>query len=178
MTEDFKVQPGIEEKSIPEELMGMPEADFARLAMTGFSNPAKIQVRVLTQILNASQETEIGKKYKFSAIRSVEDFQKQLPISEWSDVETYSERMADGEAELLFPGKAKQFVLTSGTTGNWFNCQTGRVAFPQDSIVPKFSTIRPDRICVAPFEYSFVSSNKGRNSGRFCFGYCPEQQYG
>jgi hypothetical protein len=118
MTEDFKVQPGIEEKSIPEELMGMPEADFARLAMTGFSNPAKIQVRVLTQILNASQETEIGKKYKFSAIRSVEDFQKQLPISEWSDVETYSERMADGEAELLFPGKAKQFVLTSGTTGN------------------------------------------------------------
>lgn len=118
MTEKFIEQPELEKKSIPEELLGMPDADFMRLAMTGFSNPAEIQGQVLKQILNASQETEIGKKYKFAGINSVEDFQKQIPITEWSDVEPYSERMADGETDLLFPGMAKQFVLTSGTTGN------------------------------------------------------------
>lgn len=118
MTEKFIEQPDLEKQRIPEELMGMSDADFARLAMTGFSNPAEIQEQVLKQILNASQETEIGKKYKFAGINSVEDFQKLIPISEWSDVEPYSDRMADGEIDLLFPGMAKQFVLTSGTTGN------------------------------------------------------------
>ena len=118
MTGKFIEQPELEKKSIPEELLGMPDADFMRLSMTGFSDPAEVQKKVLKQILNTSQETEIGKKYKFAGINSVEDFQKQIPISEWSDVEPYAERMADGETDLLFPGMAKQFVLTSGTTGN------------------------------------------------------------
>jgi hypothetical protein len=118
MTEKFIAQPELEKMSIPEELLGMSDADFMRLAMTGFSNPAQIQEQVLKQILNTSQETEIGKKYKFAEINSVEDFQKQIPITEWSDVEPYSERMANGETNLLFPGMAKQFVLTSGTTGD------------------------------------------------------------
>jgi hypothetical protein len=118
MTEKFIAQPELEKKCIPEELLGMPDADFMRLSMSGFSNPAEIQEQVLKQILKTSQETEIGKKYKFAEINSVEDFQTQIPIKEWSDVEPYSERMADGESDLLFPGMAKQFVLTSGTTGN------------------------------------------------------------
>jgi len=118
MTEKLIEQPELEKKSIPEALMEMADADFMRLSMTGFSNPAEIQERVLKQILTASRETEIGKKYKFAEINSVDDFQKQVPIIEWSDVEPYSNRMANGETDLLFPGMAKQFVLTSGTTGN------------------------------------------------------------
>ena len=103
--------------SIPESYWNV-DADFMRLAMTGFSNPAQLQEQVLKQILITSPRTEIGKKYKFAEINSVEDFQKQIPITEWSDVEPYSERMANGETDLLFPGVTKQFVLTSGTTGN------------------------------------------------------------
>ena len=118
MSDNLIVQPELKKKSIPEELLVMPDADFMRLAMTGFSNPAEIQEQVLKQILNASQETEIGKKYNFREILTVEDFQNRVPICEWCDVEPYSERMADGEPDLLFPGMAKQFVLTSGTTGN------------------------------------------------------------
>lgn len=118
MTEKSLEQPGWKEKSIPEKLMEMPDADFMQLAMTGYSNPAEVQEEVLKQILDFSQETEIGKKYKFKEILTLDDFQKRIPITEWSDVEPYSGRMANGESDLLFPGKTKQFVLTSGTTGN------------------------------------------------------------
>lgn len=98
--------------------MAMPDPDFARLSINGFDNPAAIQTQVLKQILTASAHTEYGNKHHFSAIKTVEEFQAQIPIIEWCDIEPYSDRMADGEKDLLFPGPAKEFVLTSGTTGN------------------------------------------------------------
>ena len=117
MTEKFMEQSALAKKVNPEELLAMADGDFMRLAMTGFTNPAEVQGQVLKQILAASRETEIGKKYQFAGITSVADFQQHVPISEWCDIEPYAERMADGATDLLFSGKAKQFVLSSGTTG-------------------------------------------------------------
>jgi hypothetical protein len=107
-------------RSIPEWLKSLSDQDFARLAMTGFSNPARIQEQVLKQIIETSYNTEFGRKYNFRDIHTIDDFQNRVPVCEWKDVEPYAERMADGETDILFPGLPKIFVLTSGTTGNKF----------------------------------------------------------
>ena len=105
-------------KSIPELLTGMPDKDFSRLTVEGFSGCAEIQSLVLKQILECSRNTEYGQKHKFKDIHSTGDFQDNIPVTDWNDVAPYSDRMAEGETDLLFPGRPKTFILTSGTSGN------------------------------------------------------------
>lgn len=102
--------------TVPESISQMSNNDFVRLAMGGFSNPEEVQKLVLKQIIESAKDTEFGKKYHFQEIKSIEDFQNKIPISEWNDYGTYTERMADGEADILFPGKTKIFLVTTGTT--------------------------------------------------------------
>ena len=44
-------------------------------------------------------------------------FRERIPILSWKDFEPYSDRLVRGEKDLLFPGKAQFFTLTSGTSG-------------------------------------------------------------
>ena len=106
-----------EHLAIPDLLKRMSDQEFARLAMNGFSDPEEIQNLVLMQILGQAGHTEIGKKHHFDGIKSVADFRRQLPITTWADYEPFVDRLADGEPDLLFPGKAKVFIVTSGTSG-------------------------------------------------------------
>lgn len=76
------------------------------------------QKAVLLSILNEAKDTEIGKKYDFDEIDSIEEFQKNIPIMEYEDISESVERMALGEEDILFKGKTLFFISTSGTTGN------------------------------------------------------------
>jgi hypothetical protein len=67
-------------------------------------------------ILNA-QNTRFGKKHNFLKIRSVKDFQKQVPISHYVDLKDDIKDMLDGESNILWPGKTKYFAKSSATTG-------------------------------------------------------------
>ena len=78
----------------------------------------KTQEDVLKGILGLAAGTEIGKRYSFADIDSIEAFQEKVPVLDYPDIEDYIERMADGEESLLFPGRTEYFISTSGTTGN------------------------------------------------------------
>ncbi len=71
----------------------------------------------LEHILDYAKDTEIGKKYGFSHIKTIEDFRRQIPITSYDDYEPYIERLKNGESNVLFPGKTISFADTSGTTG-------------------------------------------------------------
>ncbi len=107
--------PDFDKYSLPELLKKMPDPEFLRLAMTGFSDPARIQETVLKQILRASADTETGRKYGFGNISSIDEFRERVPISDWHDYETIVDRLAEGAEDILFPGRAQVFVKTSGT---------------------------------------------------------------
>ena len=76
------------------------------------------QEKTLLEIVKQAKNTEYGIKHNFSNIKSIDDFQKEVPISEYDEFEDYIERMADGAKNLLFPGLTNFFISTSGTTGN------------------------------------------------------------
>ena len=44
-----------------------------------------LQYRLLTELIKENQNTEYGKKYGFSGIRTVQDFRKKVPLSEYDD---------------------------------------------------------------------------------------------
>ena len=81
------------------------------------TDPLSVQERLLLDILQSAESCEIGRLHDFGSIRSVKEFQQRMPLTDWHDVEPYSDRMVAGAEDLLFPGRPQQFVKTSGTTG-------------------------------------------------------------
>jgi len=71
----------------------------------------------LFKILKANCKSEIGIKYNFQEIKSIEQFKRQVPLTEYNDYENYIMRMASGEKNILTSDDIQYFGHTSGTTG-------------------------------------------------------------
>lgn len=67
-------------------------------------------------ILKHAQNSQIGRKEAFADIRTIHDFQKKLPITEYSDYTMYIEQMKKGDKDIQYNGETVSFVATSGTT--------------------------------------------------------------
>lgn len=80
-------------------------------------DPLREQRRVLLEYLTRNSNTEYGKKYDFSKIRSIEEYRARVPIVDYENVRSYTERMASGERNLLTAEAPVFFGRTSGTTG-------------------------------------------------------------
>jgi hypothetical protein len=78
---------------------------------------AEIQTQFLRSLLQAHQDTEFGRQYHFSSIKTIEDFRAQVPIQPYSAFEPYIQRMADGETHILTAEPVIHFNITSGSTG-------------------------------------------------------------
>ena len=65
------------------------------------------------------RHTEIGKKWRFSDINTVEDFRQILPLTKYEDYQPYIKRIVEnGEQNLLTSEPVAQFAPSSGTTGH------------------------------------------------------------
>lgn len=82
------------------------------------NHPEATQREVLQDLVTAAQYTEIGKKYGFSALFTVKEFKKRVPIHEYNDLKPYIERMMNGEENLLWNTPVKWFAKSSGTTSD------------------------------------------------------------
>ena len=80
------------------------------------NDPMASQRKVLFEYLGRNKDTEYGKLYDFSGIRSIEEYQKRVPMSDCDVLRPYLERMTKGENSLLTVDKPIFFGLTSGTT--------------------------------------------------------------
>lgn len=89
----------------------------ARLFENATKNPIKHQRRLLLKYLARNKNTEYGKKYNFSKIRSIKDYRLLVPLSDSETIFPYVERMKKGENNILTKDKVIFFGLTSGTTG-------------------------------------------------------------
>lgn len=80
-------------------------------------NAEEVNEAILLKILKRNSKSEIGKKYNFHNIKSINDYKEQIPISYYSDYEKYIDRMAMGEKNILVSEDIEYFGHTSGTTG-------------------------------------------------------------
>ena len=72
---------------------------------------------VLSNIISRNKETEIGKKWNFQSIKTLEDYRNNVPLTDYEDYRPYIERMVEkGEDNLLTIGKVVYYSPTSGTT--------------------------------------------------------------
>ena len=80
------------------------------------SNPVETQQKVFNDLIRQAKETQFGKDHHFNAIKTFEDFAKQVPIRDYEDLKPYVDRVVKGEEDILWKGKPLYFAKTSGTT--------------------------------------------------------------
>ena len=80
------------------------------------SNPVETQQRVFTDLIRQAKNTQFGKHHHFDAIKTFEDFSKNVPIRDYEALKTYVDRVVQGEENILWKGKPLYFAKTSGTT--------------------------------------------------------------
>jgi hypothetical protein len=80
-------------------------------------NSREVNEKVLFKILKLNCKSEIGIKFNFKDIKSIDSFKKQVPLTEYLYYENYIERMANGERKVLISDDVEYFGHTSGTTG-------------------------------------------------------------
>jgi len=88
----------------------------ARFFEKATTDPLLFQERVLMEYISRNKNTEYGRKYNFSKIRSIEDYRRNVPMSDSESIASYIDRMKRGEQNILTVDKPIFFATTSGTT--------------------------------------------------------------
>ncbi len=80
-------------------------------------HPMELTTQLLMKLLDDNKDTEYGKKYDFANIKTIEDYQKKVPVVTYDDIAPYLERMMEGERNILTAYGYDHFNETSGTVG-------------------------------------------------------------
>ena len=68
-------------------------------------------------IIRDNADTEFGRKYGFSDIRSIDEYRARVPLSEYKDHEAFIKRMRAGEKNILTAYPVVSYCLSSGSMG-------------------------------------------------------------
>jgi hypothetical protein len=78
--------------------------------------PVPTQMKVFHGLVRDAVDTEFGKNHHFHLIKTVSDFQKNVPVRDYEDLKGYIEKIKLGQENILWKGKPLYFAKTSGTT--------------------------------------------------------------
>ncbi len=81
------------------------------------AHPHKFQDAIFQNLINKGKGTEFGKERNFETIKTHQDYIREVSLQSFEDIRPYMERVIAGEKNVLWPGKPKYIVGTSGTTG-------------------------------------------------------------
>lgn len=76
----------------------------------------KDQQELLLDLVKTAKKTLFGREHQFEAIKSIEDFQKNVPVADYEDLKPYIEKVKKGQSKILWPDLPEYFAKTSGTT--------------------------------------------------------------
>ena len=81
-------------------------------------DPVKAQKNTLKKIVKRSRNSEIGKKFDFKNIHSIDDYRAKVPLSKYVDYENYVDRMIENkEKNLMYTGANVRYCSSSGSVG-------------------------------------------------------------
>ncbi|MCO6460173.1 MAG: GH3 auxin-responsive promoter family protein [Saprospiraceae bacterium] len=95
----------------------------ANLLKRPLKDPSATQREVLIQLLIKAQHTAFGKQHRFSSIiynnNPVEQFRLSVPIFDYDRIyDAWWHRLLDCEPDVTWPGRVRNFALSSGTSGS------------------------------------------------------------
>lgn len=85
----------------------------ARLHAQG--NGVAQQTATLRTLLGQFEKTEFGRQHSLGARTSYDVFRQAVPLRASADFREWTQRMAGGAADVLWPGRCARFVYTAGT---------------------------------------------------------------
>lgn len=81
----------------------------------------ELQLKQLRGLLKCARNTEIGRKYDFSGILDSDDlyaaYAAKVPTCAYEEIRADVMRMIDGERDILWPGRCRNYAQSSGTSG-------------------------------------------------------------
>jgi len=77
----------------------------------------EVQEQFLHDLLQAYQGTVLGQEYRVGEIKTIDQFREQVPVLPYSSYEPYTERIAQGEPNILTPDPVVYLNTSSGSTG-------------------------------------------------------------
>ncbi|GAA5818791.1 MAG: GH3 auxin-responsive promoter family protein [Methanobrevibacter sp. CfCl-M3] len=134
-------------RSIPESLNELNELKLYGKFQEFLKDPYKVQKETLFDILKYGKSSEFGIKYSFDEIKSIEEFQKNVSISNYSDYLDDIEKMKKGKSDILFNGSTHSFVVSSGTTGHMKYFPDSERGILTKNLVMKLRSIQLTKIC-------------------------------
>jgi len=111
------------------------------------------QEKWLFECIGRNKGTDYGRKYNFGQIKTIIDYQKQVPIVSYQDISTYIESIAKGGSNCLFAEEAIAFERTSGST-----CNQKLIPYSQESIIDFRRAILP-WLSALTEQYKIISGN-------------------
>ncbi|MCB9201434.1 MAG: GH3 auxin-responsive promoter family protein [Flavobacteriales bacterium] len=80
------------------------------------NNSVDCQGKLLMDLIRSAEHTVFGKKHNFKSINSIQEYQQNVPISNYESIKNYIEEIKQGKLDVLWKGKPLYFAKTSGTT--------------------------------------------------------------
>ena len=77
----------------------------------------KMQAKCIKRLMRKNKTTVYGELNNFKDVKTVEDYQKIVPVSTYADYDEYVWRMANGEKGLITNMYVRRFTESSGSTG-------------------------------------------------------------
>ena len=78
--------------------------------------PNEVQEELLMNLIRASENTVVGKKYDYDSINSYATFAERIPVSTYEELQPLIERTRKGEQNVFWETPIKWFAKSSGTT--------------------------------------------------------------
>lgn len=108
----------------------------------GMETAVQDQQSIFLSLIKNAGKTEFGKEHNFPAIKTYEDFVKNVPIRDYEDFKPYIERIKEGKHNVLWKGQPIYFAKTSGTTSG-----VKYIPISKDSIDNHINTARNALLC-------------------------------
>lgn len=106
--------------------------------------PHEVQNELLKNLISKAKNTEIGRQYDFSTIKTYSEFAKRLPVRNYEDYTESIERSRRGETNIFWPTPIKWFAKSSGTT----NAKSKFIPVSDDSLEYCHYSAGKDMLCM------------------------------
>ena len=108
----------------------------------GMDTAVEDQQTILYNLIKVGTKTEFGKEHGFDAIKTAEDFARQVQIRDYEEFKPYIEKIKEGKHNILWKGQPIYFAKTSGTTSG-----VKYIPITKDSIPNHINTARNALLC-------------------------------
>jgi hypothetical protein len=127
------------------------------------AEPRRCQEAILRRYLTANAATEFGMRHGFARIRSLTDFQRNVPLSTFDDYSEAVEQIGRGERDVLSASPVRMLEPSSGSTS-------------ARKLVPYTAALQAEfRRAIAPWLIDLVRTLPSLRNGRSYWSITPAQ---